>query len=999
MTFYKLKQTLLKDLLLFLGIGLSLAAEAQIIPSPLQKQRINHVYRQLQREILSLPRLKLPCPDPDEILKTKTPKESYRWVKQIYQNGEVACADQWMLALRPASTAVGEERQEWMLQSAQLLRATERQDSASGLIHQLAALPMKPHLRGRVQFEQAALYRKEIQFEKALQAGQGALQTARSEDDLSLEIYALTEIGRTSRDIYRQEPAKYLPFFQEALNVANTLKDSLHFTYVYQNLVFVYFFDNSLDMDKALDHFDKALTYFPRSASLTERYRLLYTFTTLLSYLPSEFDRTIELYRHLLILTQQLGLVSYTRDIYLYMSDQLTYQKKWDLASAYLDSAMHYDSPDWEKDNFYANRARVAQAMGDVLLANQYYQKALDEKERVYLRRNNQSMTRWETQLRTREKELQLDQQKRQQWLLVGIVALVSLLLAVAVYSFLRNRRQLRKLAQQNAVIEQQSHELRSLDKAKTRFFSNITHEFRTPLTLILTPLEGLMQELPQQKTLKTIYANAYRLLTLINQLLDLSKIDAGALQPDISQGDIASFLYFQAESFQSLAESRGIALQFDSQLPLPTDVYFDADKLSKIITNLLSNALKFTPKGGTVIFACKMTNDEMNETEKGKAEHRPFVSPPSHLVIQIKDTGIGIPEVQLEAIFDRFYQADSSVRRSFEGTGIGLALVKELVEVLKGKIRVESTVGAGTAFYLLFPADAETWGITSPEGLPVTPVENKNELPLPSFLPAEEMLADARKGDDSAPVLLIVEDNPELRHYMADLFQDTCRVVTATDGQDGLERAFEHVPDIVLTDWMMPHMDGITLSRHLKTDMRTNHIPIVMLTAKSAVESRLEGFEGGADDYIVKPFHAAELQLKVRNWLQRQERLRRHYTQRLSQLQENPPIPEIEADLMARIFHLIDENLADRRFGVEALSEGLQLNRRTLQRKLSSITHLSPNELIRNHRLRRALPLLKRGDNIADVAFQVGFETPSYFSKCFKEVFGQRPSEVTKLP
>jgi DNA-binding response OmpR family regulator/two-component sensor histidine kinase len=510
--------------------------------------------------------------------------------------------------------------------------------------------------------------------------------------------------------------------------------------------------------------------------------------------------------------------------------------------------------------------------------------------------------------------------------------------------------------------------------------------------------LESLIEEFPQQKMLKTIYSNANRLLSLINQLLDLSKIDAGALKPDIRKGNLASFLQLQVESFFSLAQNQGVDLQFINRWPVDVEACYDADKLSKIITNLLSNSLKFTPKGGKVAFECRIRSDEWKGIKKEKSEKDSFDICRLQLDIQITDTGIGIPIAQLPFIFERFYQVDSSVKRSFEGSGIGLSLVKELVEVLKGEIRVESEVGKGTTFYLRFPVDAQSWEIFPSEDRVFNVVEDKsvNEFP-PLLLANSESTAIRSASNDSAPILLVVEDNSDLRTYIADLFSDTYRIITATDGQSGLNQAFDSVPDVVITDWMMPQMDGITLCRHLKNDARTNHVPVLMLTAKSAIESRLEGFEGGADDYIVKPFHATELQLKVRNWLQRQDNLRQLYTQRLAQPQEVPPLPETEKDFMERIFNLIDEHLADVNFGVEALSERLQLNRRTLQRKIGSLTNLSPNELIRNHRLRRALPLLKQGGTIADVAFRVGFENPSYFSKCFKEVFGRRPSDIVE--
>lgn len=977
---------------------LVVTAHAQQNYTPAQQRQLDQLYQRLQQEVLSLPIDEVPCSMAafQQASKNKKVDTDY-WLKEVKwlnRNGKTTCAFQLMQALRPITQQNTNDNQKWLLNLSQLLRTTGQPDSASAIIRQLEALVQpKSNLEGWVKNEQAVLFRRNIQFEKALEVANEALQLARLTSDSRLEFAVLSEIGNTSRDIYRQEPAKYLPFFKEALNAAVAIKDSLQLTKAYQSLVYVYFFDDSVDLDYALNYIEKALSYFPSHGSLYERYRLIYTFVSMINYLPSESEKVIYLYNRLLPIAQKLELPDDIRSIYIYLANTFIDQKNFPIASAYLDSAMRYDSPNWEKDNFYGLRAEVAHAMGNLSLANEYYKKALAEKERVYLRRNNQSMTQWETQFRTREKELQLEQQQRQQWLLWGIVALVSSLLALAIFFFLRNRTQLRLLAKQNAIIEQQSDELRSLDKAKTRFFSNITHEFRTPLTLILSPLEVLRKEQPQLTMLNTIYANANRLLSLINQLLDLSKLDAGALKPDISKGNLASFIQLQVESFHPLAKSREVDLQLVSQLPSDTEAYYDADKLSKIITNLLSNAFKFTPKGGEINVEYSMMNDELRGNSTAAAAA--YRSSPQRrpLIIQISDSGIGIPPTQLSSIFDRFYQVDSSVRRSFEGSGIGLSLVKELVEVLKGEIRVESEVNKGTTFYLSFPVDAETWGMNEFSVLSEQ-AESKETF---GFVPAVpiEMEPLLENQNEKVPLLLIVEDNADLRAYIGSLFNDSYQVLTATDGQDGLSKAFEYLPDVVITDWMMPEMDGVMMCQHLKNDTRTSHVPVLMLTAKSAIESRLEGFEGGADDYIVKPFHATELQLKVRNWLQRQERLRQLYKQQLAQAQETPPLPEAEGDFMERIFGVIDQHLADSSFGVDTLSDALQLNRRTLQRKINTLTALSPNELIRNHRLRRALPLLKRGESIADTAFQVGFENPSYFSKCFKEVFGKKPSDM----
>ena len=938
-------------------------------PTSIQKKRVDELYVLFQKKILTA-HLAIPsCP-----LSHLSHSKALDYVlnhsafESLYKNGRIKCAGEILTTARPTTNSASYPL--WLVSLTKFLQITQQQDSASKCLVLLEhSLPAHSPLIGTLKLFKTAQFRRQIQFEKALQTANEALQSARATKDKRLSAALLNEIGNTSRDIYRQEPDKYLPIFKEALEIAQSLKDSSLISDTYENLVYTYFMDNSMDIERSLENLELALATFPNQTTLFARYRFTNTVVAFLSYLSGENEKVIALFKHVVLLSRHLQRPTDTRATFQYISDQYINLKNFKLASMYLDSAQRYDSPEWEKDYFYENRAQVAKALGDFQGANDYYKKALEEKERVYLRRNNQTMTQWETQFRTRETALQLEQEKRQQWFLWGIVGLVTLLFFLATYSFWRNRKQLQQLARQHEIIERQSQELRQLDEAKTRFFSNITHEFRTPLTLIISPLETLLKQQPKQPLLGMIHANASRLLALINQLLDLSKIDAGALQPSLTKENLVLFLRRQAEPFEALADERGIELSVSKKVLEMPFGYIDTDKLSKIITNLLSNALKFTPQGGEVQYHWDISDKLLS--------------------ITLSDSGIGIPPEKLSTIFDRFYQVDSSSRRMYEGSGIGLSLVKELVGVLKGEITVESRLTSGTTFLLRFPIDAHAWGIVETENI----LDKQSEV-VPDLV---ETATSVLVNEITIPtsVVLIVEDNPDLRTYIASLFDNQCQVLTAVDGQDGLEKAMEAIPDLIISDWMMPNMDGISLCQHLKKGAQTSHIPVVLLTAKTAIESRLTGFEGGADDYIVKPFHAAELQLKVKNWLARQEKLKKHYTELLQKPVLVPPTPELEGAFMERLFGVIDNHLSDTTFSVDSLADALQLNRRTLQRKVNSLTNLSPNELIRNHRLRRALALLKQGESIPDAAFKVGFETPSYFTKCFKETFGIKPSEL----
>ena len=938
-------------------------------PTSIQKKRVDELYVLFQKKILTA-HLAIPSCPPSHLSHSEALDYvlNHSSFESLYKNGRIKCAGEILSTARPATNSASYSS--WLASLTKFLQITQQQDSASKCLALLErSLPAHSPLIGTLALFKTAQFRRQIQFEKALQTANEALQSARATKNKRLTAALLNEIGNTSRDIYRQEPDKYLPIFKEALDIAQSLNDSSLISDTYENLVYTYFMDNSMDIEHALENLELALATFPSQTTLFARYRFTNTVVAFLSYLSGENEKVISLFKHVVLLSRQLQRPTDTRATFQYIADQYINLKDFKLASMYLDSAQRYDSPEWEKDYFYENRAQVAKALGDFQGANDYYKKALEEKERVYLRRNNQTMTQWETQFRTRETALQLAQEKRQQWFLWGIVGLVTLLFFLATYSFWRNRKQLQQLARQHEIIERQSQELRQLDEAKTRFFSNITHEFRTPLTLIISPLETLLKQQPKQPLLGMIHANASRLLALINQLLDLSKIDAGALQPSLTKENLVLFLRRQAEPFEALANERGIELRVPIKvLEMPLG-YIDTDKLSKIITNLLSNALKFTPQGGEVQYHWDISDKLLS--------------------ITLSDSGIGIPPEKLSTIFDRFYQVDSSSRRLYEGSGIGLSLVKELVGVLKGEITVESRLSSGTTFLLRFPIDAHTWGIVETENM----LAKQPEVVPTLVETATSVLVDEITTPTS--VVLIVEDNPDLRTYIASLFYNQCQVLTAVDGQDGLEKAMEAIPDLIISDWMMPNMDGINLCQHLKKDARTSHIPVVLLTAKTAIESRLTGFEGGADDYIVKPFHATELQLKVKNWLARQEKLKKHYTELLQKPVLVPPTSELEGAFMERLFGVIDNHLSDTTFSVDSLADALQLNRRTLQRKVNSLTNLSPNELIRNHRLRRALTLLKQGESIADAAFKVGFETPSYFTKCFKETFGIKPSEL----
>ncbi|MFN8345090.1 MAG: ATP-binding protein [Spirosomataceae bacterium] len=523
-----------------------------------------------------------------------------------------------------------------------------------------------------------------------------------------------------------------------------------------------------------------------------------------------------------------------------------------------------------------------------------------------------------------------------------------------------------------------EADKLVELDALKTKFFTNISHEFRTPLTLLVGPLEDLRKKIPNEGLISVMQRNVNRLQVLINQLLDLSKLEAGELKVEAQLGDVAKFLAYIFSSFESLAQNQNIHFNI-TQHPLSFEAYFDADKIEKIFTNLLSNAFKFTPKNGRV-------------------EVR--VVFPAHesvpwLTFEVQDNGIGIDPQRLPRIFDRFYQADDTAQRNYEGTGIGLALVKELVDILHGKITVSSEVNKGTAFRveLPLPKPAQTTDSYAPS--PENPLPQNDLWVLPKNNPAPTDLT----LTETLPILLVVEDNPDLRFYLRTMFESNYHIIEANDGQNGLDLAFQFVPDIVVTDLMMPRIDGFELCQRLKSDQRTSHIPVILLTAKATLADRLEGFELGADDYLQKPFSKDELLIRVKNLIQQRALLRQKFSLMAPVVLESQPATlsqELDDRFILKAKAIVENRISDSHFSADEFSELMDMSRSNLHRKLKALTNQTTTEFVRTIRLHKAANLLQQTNmTVSEVAYQVGFESLPYFSKTFQEQFGVTPSTM----
>jgi signal transduction histidine kinase/CheY-like chemotaxis protein/ligand-binding sensor domain-containing protein len=558
-------------------------------------------------------------------------------------------------------------------------------------------------------------------------------------------------------------------------------------------------------------------------------------------------------------------------------------------------------------------------------------------------------------------------------WAVIGYV----LLLVSAIYLYLRIRLHRLRLKSQIELREQEALQLKNLNEVKNRFFANITHEFRTPLTLILAPLEEVMHQTTddqQRNRLALVHRNANRLLRLINELLDLAKLDAGSLAVTNTVGHLPEFVERIVQSFQETARQQAIDLRVQNQL-IHEQYWFDAGKLDKIITNLISNALKFTNAGDSITVTLSRVNTN------------PMLDSPTptgeRILLRIRDTGVGITEKELVQIFNRFYQGEPATNKSLGGSGIGLALVKELVDVQHGAIRVDSVPGTGTTFFI---------------ELPYCPAQHSDMGSGSAALTSGGIQPDeAKPGSDTSFTILLVEDNNDIAEYVRSILETDWSVTRATNGREGVDKALTNLPDLILCDVLMPEMDGYELCSTLKSNPATRHIPILLLTARTAEESRMKGYQAGADDYIEKPFRAEELRSRVLNRLNQQQRAQHYYRSQFLREGHLPVAssgPSPEDEFVNRMYAILEKKLDDSSFGVESLAAELGISRMHLNRKVKAMTGITPNELIRVIRLQQAADLLMTGAPIAEVADRVGFDTPAYFSKVFKDHYRMTPSE-----
>jgi signal transduction histidine kinase/DNA-binding response OmpR family regulator len=553
----------------------------------------------------------------------------------------------------------------------------------------------------------------------------------------------------------------------------------------------------------------------------------------------------------------------------------------------------------------------------------------------------------------------------------ISILLVILLILGGFILGLYRSKQRANQLLEEQnlAIIEQRDEITRISELAqkandeKNRFYSYLSHEFRTPLSLILTPVEDIIQRKLDVKevrsTLQLVHKNAHRLLRLVDQLLDLRKFDAGKMQAHLTEQDLVTFIKEIVSDFKLKARNQQIDLQFISQLD-EVPFWFDLEKLDKIIFNLISNAFKYTPPGGMI--------------------HLTLLKNPDKVDILVADSGIGMAEAEKNNAFDLFYQGHQTNKHL--GSGLGLALSKEFVLLHNGTIELTSEKGKGTTFKISLP-------IVKPRS-----IDGEAALNQPFVRESiEDSTPDYIKNDDlSVNTILLVEDNEELNFYLRQKLSPSYSVVATESAEQGWVEILNNIPDLIICDVMLPEMDGFSLTKKIKEDFRTSHIPVVLLTAKEQVESQVEGMNAGADDYVIKPFNLLLLEKKIKSLLDNRERMRRRFSSEVT----NPSnIQKGERKFLIEFELLIEKHIKDSTLSVEKLSQELGMSRVQLFRKISALTNKNVTDYIADFKLLKAKALLKESSKtIAEIAYETGFNTPSYFTAFFKQKTNQTPTD-----
>ncbi|MCB0687187.1 MAG: response regulator [Saprospiraceae bacterium] len=814
-----------------------------------------------------------------------------------------------------------------------------------------------------------------------------ALEIAKNLGETDRQVTALCNIAQTYTD--NLDTTKSKEYYESALAMAESISDTISIAVINNNLAGI-----TRDPKLRLEYADRALVLFEKLSysdgiahagnekGLALKGQKLYA--KALPYMR----RSVSIWKEN---NYNQGLATaYTNlgVLHGYLSDM-------DSAKHYFDRAINLGHNLEDKmvlKGTFEEIARMYEDIDQEAQAYIYLKKATELKDVLYSQERAEQLARAETDFQTREKEqrlveqqLTIAQQKNVQKNVIVVASLIVLLL-LGGFQYLRFRNQIRRKDADLALkLEKaEAEKLRDLDRLKTDFFTNISHEFRTPLTLIQTPLKQAIKTsagnahvtLPEDQAL-VMNRSTEQLLHLVNQVLDLAKLEEGKMQLAVRNGDLALFIRSIGYGFESLAMRKQINYRVDVPNE-PVMAWYDREKVGYILSNLIGNAFKYTPEGGRISLETMFADDSVE--------------------IFVRDSGVGIAPQALPRIFDRFFSGKENGLSGESSSGVGLALTKELVVLHKGEIHVDSIEQSGSTFHVWLPiakhyfSDAQVQtGIVHDLASPI--LGNGDNI-RDSIVNQMDQVDDPLT--DQKPLILVVEDNSDLRNYISGELKSIFQVDTANNGYEGLMKAMQMIPDLIITDVMMPEMDGTELCRQLRQKVETSHIPIIMLTAKADREGKMEGLEVGADDYLTKPFDHEELIVRAKNLIQQRRLLRRRFASDVIFKPNEVASNSIDEAFLTNVLQVIEKNMEDPSFSVEDLAKDVSLSRSQLHRKLKALADQSPNELIRSFRLQRAHDLLlNNAGNMSEVAYQVGFNSLSYFSKCFKDQFGLAPSEI----
>lgn len=818
---------------------------------------------------------------------------------------------------------------------ARVYRDNNQIDSAA--IYYLDALEIMASIgdrnsEARIQNELGTLYKRQKQYEKALVHYQKALAIVEDLDFKPGISACLSNIGDVHIQLNNYDKA--LTYLNEALFIKKETGDNLGASRTLENIGVIYNYKKKYE--EADQYFNEALVLAnevkdPRQI-INAKYNLAKN-----RFDALDFQEAVSIAKTVIQQAQTLKDLELLTESHKLLADAYARTNRMDLA--YEHSTLHTQF----KDSLY--NKNLVKVTNDL---EAKYQNEQNQKEIRYLKSENELNA------------LQIQKRETERNYLIAL-AFVILIIASLLYN-------------QYRIKQKSNKKLRELDQLKSNFFANISHEFRTPLTLILGPLEKKLSKTLNRKEKEEygmMHRNAKRLLDLINQLLDLSKLEAGNLKLRVSKGNIANFLRTITSSFHSQAEQKGITYTIDIGKS-NIQGYFDHDKVEKALYNLLSNAFKFTDKGTVTVSA---------------------ILSKKAVKITVEDTGAGIAGEHLERIFNRFYQSDNSQTRKVGGSGIGLALTRELVELHHGTIEVKSEKGRGSEFQVTLPIDKKSY--STEEIVQEEKLYQAESSPVGTVSGSQTTYATQTEYEEDSPILLVVEDNAEVRSYIRESIDAGFRVAEAKDGKEGLETALKLVPDIIISDLMMPNINGNVLCKKLKTDERTSHIPVILLTARADIDSKIAGLETGADDYLIKPFNPKELNVRIKNLVGQRKKLRERFSRTVILQPKDIAITSADETFLKKVMEIIEKHMSDAEFSVETFQKEIGMSRMQLHRKLTALSNLSASEFIRVQRLKRASRLLKaKNANVSQVAYDVGFSNLSYFAKCFKGQFGQPPSE-----